>query len=141
MGFHSIMVKVGGSMLPLFTARSPPILSDSIFFLPITSTRAPLADPISFTVAASFSALSAERGSLTISRHLNTASRIMFRFSASSFLIACAEIFNSFRLNNSFFLSFLYLINWYDDSPIPSTKARIWEPFPVKSIRVALSML
>ena len=45
-GFHSKMEKEGGSSDPLFTARIPPIFSDSIFFFENTSEVNPHSVPL-----------------------------------------------------------------------------------------------
>jgi len=105
-GFHSNMVKVGGSILPLFTASRPPIFRASIFFLFRTSTLAPALFPISSISLASFTALSDATGSFTRSLHLYVASVKIFKSS-----ISLLFIFEAMRpiLSREFFFFFASL--------------------------------
>ncbi|MNY37729.1 hypothetical protein D3C86_1723110 [compost metagenome] len=111
-GRCSIMVKVGGSTLPAFTASIPPIFICSIFALPSTCTLKPPFLPICCSSLPNCSAVRYCRGSLIRSLARHTASTIVCSSFSSLTVMLWVEKNRSCRLWVSFLAVDLYFRNW-----------------------------
>ena len=107
-GFHSSMVKVGGSMLPLFTASRPPMPKASMRDLSSTSTLKPELLANVRISEASCVALRKLTGSFTRSRAVQVAST-MSSNSSTSLPLTSLAMMESFSMVGAPLSSLLYL--------------------------------
>ena len=93
-GFHSRMLKVGGSGLPRFTPSRPPMARASIWALSKTVSLNPLLRAMFLSSLLSWVAVRKERGSFTRSRAIPVASTRSDSSSSSAGFTAGATTFS-----------------------------------------------